>query len=483
MDSLVTRVTHDSWHLIAAGALIAAVLALMAIVTNSVIKRRLRFTLWTTFAYLALHLIGTYVPAVDQFDAETFALERLTLALAVISGLVGLLNPWFRLGLREGLPDILQAAIVLGLFALVATLKFHDRLSLTSAVGAAVIGFALQDTLGNAISGLAIQVDRPFRVGHWITVGAFEGLVTEITWRATKLRTKSGNLVIVPNNIVSKEAINNYSVPEVPTRLSLEVGASYSTPPNVTKDAIMTAVRQSARVLDAPAPDVLLCDFGSSALVYRVRFWVNDFSLDERVKDEVRTFIYYEFRRRNIEIPFPVQVEYSREEAELAISPERIDRIAGLIRSVPVFAGLTPDAHHALAADAVSHEYAAGEAVVREGDAAGSMFLVERGQVLVTIAGGRQVASTEAGGYFGEMSLLTGAPRNATVTAAVDSALIEIRPEAFRSYVLGHPQVLSVIAAAAATRLAELDALKQSIAAPVETPTSLMQKMRVFLGL
>jgi hypothetical protein len=113
---------HDGWHLIGAGALIGTVLVLMAVVTNSVIKRRLRFTLWITLAYLALHLVGTYVSAVDQFDAETFALERLTLALAIISGAVGLLNPWFREGLRDGLPDILQDTLVLALFALVATL-------------------------------------------------------------------------------------------------------------------------------------------------------------------------------------------------------------------------------------------------------------------------------------------------------------------------------------------------------------------------
>lgn len=471
------------WHLVGAGALISTVLVLMAVVTNSVVKRRLRFTLWATLAYLALHLVGTYVSAVDQFDTETFALERLTLALAIISGGVGLLNPWFREGLREGLPDILQDTIVLALFTLVATLKFHDRLSLTSAVGAAVVGFALQDTLGNAISGLAIQIDRPFRVGHWITVGTFEGLVAEITWRATKLRTKSGNLVIVPNNIVAKEAINNYSVPEVPTRLSFEIGASYSTPPNVTKEALMAALHQSSRVLATPAPDVLLCDFGGSALTYRVRFWVNDFSLDEKVKDEVRTFIYYEFRRRNIEIPFPIQVQYTREEALLSVSPERTVRLTGLIAAVPVFAGLPPEAHQSLASGAVSHEYAAGEAIVREGDAAGSMFVVERGRANVTIAGGRVVASIEPGGYFGEMSLLAGAPRNATVTAAADCALLEIRPDAFRSYVQANPEVLSVIAATAAKRLEELNAVKESIQAPVESPASLLQKMKIFLGL
>lgn len=477
------RVINDFWHLIFAGALIVLVLVLMAVVTNSVIKRRLRFTLWATLAYLALHLVGTYVSAVDQFDAETFALERLTLALAVISGAVGLLNPWFREGLRDGLPDILQDTIVLALFAIVATFAFHDRLSLTSAVGAAVVGFALQDTLGNAISGLAIQIDRPFRVGHWITVGAFEGLVAEITWRATKLRTKSGNLVIVPNNIVAKEAINNYSVPDVPTRLSFEVGASYNTPPNVTKEAVLAALHQSARVLKAPAPDVLLCDFGGSALTYRVRFWVNDFSMDERVKDEVRTFIYYEFRRRNIEIPYPIQVEYSREEAPVGVSPDRVEHIAGLVAAVPVFAGLPTEAHRALAVGAVSHDYAAGEAVVREGDAAGSMFVVERGRADVRLSDGRVIASIEPGGYFGEMSLLAGAPRNATVTATSDCQLLEIRPDAFRAYVQANPQAVESMAAAAAERLDQLNTAKQTIQAVVETRASMLKKMRIFLGL
>ena len=474
---------HSGWHLIGAGALIVAVLLLMAVVTNGVIKRRLRFTLWTTLVFLALHLVGAYAPALDRFDSQVFALERLTFALAIISGAVGLLNPWFREGLRDGLPDILQDTIVLALFAIVATFAFHDRLSMISAVGAAVVGFALQDTLGNAISGLAIQVDRPFRVGHWITVGQFEGLVAEITWRATKLRTKSGNLVIVPNNIVAKEAINNYSVPDVPTRLSFEVGASYDTPPNVTKEALMAALLQSPRVLKSPAPDVLLCDFGNSALMYRVRFWVNDFSADERVKDEVRTFIYYEFRRRNIEIPYPIQIEYSREERPQAISPERVERTAALVAEVPVFSGLPPEAHRALAAGAISRDYAAGEAVVREGDAAGSMFVVERGRADVTIADGRVVATIEPGGYFGEMSLLAGAPRNATVVASCDCSLIEIRPDAFRSYVQANPQAVESMAAAAAERLEQLTTAKQSIQAVVETRATLLKKMRVFLGL
>jgi small-conductance mechanosensitive channel len=124
----------------------------------------------------------------------------------------------------------------------------------TSAVSAVVIGFALQDTLGNAFAGLAIQSEKPFHVGQWVKVGDHEGRVAEVTWRATKLRTKSGNFVILPNNIVAKEAIVNYSEPAAPMRLEVEVGASYLVPPNKVKAAMMEALRHSSRVLPAPAP-------------------------------------------------------------------------------------------------------------------------------------------------------------------------------------------------------------------------------------
>lgn len=475
--------THEGWRLIAAIAAVGANLALLAIVRNNVIRRRLRFTLWTMVLYLAVHLAGLFLPGLSQFDSQRASLEKLLLILALISGAVSLLNPWFREGVPDRLPSILQDTIVLAVFASVAIGWFHEQLAITSAVGAAVIGFAAQDTLGNAFAGLAIQVDRPFRVGHWITVGSFEGLVTEITWRATKLRTKAGNLVVVPNNIVSKEAINNYSEPEAPTRVFIDVGASYNTPPNETKAAILAALGHATRVLRTPAPDVVLADFGASALTYRVRFWINNFAHDERARDEVRTFIYYEFRRRNIEIPYPIQIEYPRQEV-FGEPPERRDHVASLIAAVPVFAALSGEAHRALAVGARSLQYAAGEAVVREGDSASSMFIVERGRLDVVIGSGQRVATTEAGGYFGEMSLLTGAARTATVTAVTDCALVEISVDAFREYVQSHPDVLAQLAAAAGARQQELDAVRATTpSAPKDQSSSLLQKMRAFLRL
>ena len=240
--------------------------------------------------------------------------EQLALAAGLINLLVvGVINPLRNDRCPDAFPAILQDAIIIGLFAVVATFVFDDKLLTTSAVGAAIVGFALQDTLGNAFAGLAIQSEKPFRVGAWIRVGEFEGRVTEVTWRATKLRTKAGNFVVVPNNIVAKEAITNYSEPIVPTRLEVEVGASYLSTPGDVKKAILEAVANVPRALQTPPPDALLHSFDGSAITYRARFWIDNYEMDEIVRDEVRTAIFYAFGRHGIEIPWPIEVGYERE--------------------------------------------------------------------------------------------------------------------------------------------------------------------------
>ena len=205
------------------------------------------------------------------------ALARLVFVLAVINLVISVLvNPWRGDRPSDRFPAIVQDVALIGLFTIVATVLMNEQLLTTSAVGAVVVGFALQDTLGNLFAGLAIQIEKPFRVGHWIAIGDREGQVQEITWRATKLRTKAGQFLIVPNGIMSKEAILNYSEPTIPTRLEIEVGASYLTPPNEVKAAIAEALGQlSAGAGDAAAgrpaarlrrlgADVTACGSGSA---------------------------------------------------------------------------------------------------------------------------------------------------------------------------------------------------------------------------
>jgi small-conductance mechanosensitive channel/CRP-like cAMP-binding protein len=466
-------------------ALGVAALGAAAVVRNRVIHRRIRFTLVTLLAIVALHLAAHHAPPLVSFPREQ-AIEELLFALALINLAVALLfNPWFQDRTSDRSPAIVQDTIVLAMFGAAAVFLLQDSTFLTaSAIVAAAVGFALQETLANAFAGLAIQVEKPFRVGHWVSVADHEGAVAEVTWRATKIRTKAGNLVVIPNNMIAREAINNYSEPALPTRGFVEVGAAYGTPPNVVSDALMAATRQVPRLLKTPAPDVLLHDFGASALIYRARFWIADFSELEVVSNEVRRAIYYEFRRRGIEIPWPIQIEYHREERALN-EADRIEQLARAIAATPLLADLAPEAHRALAASSEERIYGDGEVIVREGEPGASMFLVQRGSVaVVTGPDGREIAVTHAGGYFGEMSLLTGEPRSATIRAKGDCTVMEITADAFGAYIRNHPEVAERLASAAAARRRELDAARPGTSAPADADAgTLVRKIRKFFGL
>ena len=124
-----------------------------------------------------------------------------------------------------------------------------------------------------------------------------DAMVSQITWRATKLRTKAGNFVIVPNSVLSQDTIVNYSEPTLETRIEVDVGASYDVPPNEVKATILAAIRDEPLISTAREPEVLLFDFAASAITYRVRVWTTDFAADERLRDRMRSAIYYAFRR------------------------------------------------------------------------------------------------------------------------------------------------------------------------------------------
>jgi small-conductance mechanosensitive channel/CRP-like cAMP-binding protein len=462
-------------------------LAIRALTVNRLIRSKLRLSLLVLAAYVAINVFLATSPVSGEFAARVRSIEELLVALAAINLLVVLaINPFRADRVPERFPNIVQDAIIIGLFLIVATAVMQEKFLTTSAVGAVVIGFALQDTLGNMFAGLAIQVEKPFRVGHWITVGSFEGLVSEITWRATKLKTKAGNFVILPNNIISKEAITNYSDPVASTRLQVEVGASYDVPPNEVRAAITEALAEVPMLLTSPPPEVVVVDFGASAVTYRVKFWIDDYAADDRARDQVRTAIYYMFRRRGIEIPYPIQTYYRRE-AKVARAPETTGELGELLQAVDIFAPLGDEGRIELLASATEQLYGAGETVVRQGDPASSMFVIVKGRARVTVEpSGREVATIEQGGYFGEMSLLTGDPRSASVAAITDCLLLEITADAFRRVALAHPAVVEQVTLAVEGRREGLERTKRVAVAPVaqvEQPRSFLARVQQFLRL
>jgi small-conductance mechanosensitive channel/CRP-like cAMP-binding protein len=414
------------------------------------------------------------------------ALARLALVLALVNAVVALIaNPWKQDRPSDRFPAIVQDFLVIVLFMVIGTMLLREQLLTTSAVGAVVVGFALQDTLGNLFAGLAIQIEKPFRVGHWVQIADREGQVQEITWRATKLRTKAGQFLIVPNSVISKEPVLNFSEPTIPTRIEVEIGASYSTPPNEVKQAIHEAIANSPAAMRTPEPQVTLTGFGASAVDYVAQFWIEDYAIDRTARDQVRTNLWYTFRRRNIDIPFPIQVQYDRTEEPLRTS-ENVASAAALLGGLELFKTLDVDARYALSKASSEHLFAAGEAIVRQDAEGDSMFVLLDGQAKVVLEpSGQEVAVIPAGGFFGEMSMLTGDRRTATVKAVTDVRVLEIAASEFRALAAANPALIDHISTVVSARRTQLDdarASAVSVSAP-EARQNLLTRMKRFLTL
>jgi len=281
-----------------------------------------------------------------------------------------------------------------------------------------------------------------------------------------------------------KEPITNFSEPAAPFRLEVTVGASYLVAPNQVKAAIMEALRHSTRVLTAPPPDAFLLSFDDSAITYKARFWIDDYGADEIARDEVRTAIYYSFQRHNIEIPWPIQVQYEKTWSEPDVA-EKLREQERLLAGVDLFAPVPPDVRSQIAREATIAVYGSGETIVRQGEEGQSMFVVVSGSVSVVLEPSRdEVARIHRGGYFGEMSLLTGEPRSATVVAIGDVVVVEIGADLFRRLGAVHPAAIEKIGMDAMVRRAGLEQMKTAAAgtAAVET-TTLMARMKKFLRL
>jgi small-conductance mechanosensitive channel/CRP-like cAMP-binding protein len=472
--------------IIAAASLVVALMA-RAFTVNRLIHSKLRLAILALSGSVAATLVLAFaaLPAGSELPGQIGSIGHLLLALGLVSLVVVLvINPWRVDRVPERFPNIVQDAIIIGVFAVVATALMREKFLTTSAVGAVVIGFALQDTLGNMFAGLALQVERPFSVGHWIKVGGYEGRVTGITWRATQLQTKSGDSVVVPNNIISKEAIVNFSEPAAPTRLSVEVGASYEVPPNRVKAVIVEALADAPLVLKSPVPEVVIADFASSSITYRAKFWVAGYDADDPARDQARVAIYYAFRREGIEIPFPIQVEYRR---EVSVEAMPVADRARCLEAVDLFGMLPELERNHVAALSIERLFGAGQTVVRQGRAGDSMFVVCQGRVRVTVGeSSAEVATLGPGAYFGEMSLLTGDPRSATVAAMEDCVLLEITASDFRRIALTHPEVVVSITEAVARRRTDLEETKRAataVPAAEGAPRSFLARVQQFLRL
>lgn len=370
--------------------------------------------------------------------------------------------------------DVTQAVVyvVVLLLTLRAVGVEPGSLLTTSALLTAVIGLALQDTLGNMVSGLALQMQRPFEVGDWIQFDGDPrqiGQVTEVNWRATSVMTSDLVEVVVPNALLAKAPIRNYSQPSRLSRRSVSVQAPYDASPKRVHAAILSALAGTTGVLADPPPYVQTRNFADSGIEYWVFFYIDDFASRDRVDGNVRDRVWYAMQRADLEIPYPqrtVHMHAVSEESRGRTLEREMERRDRVLRCVDFLDVLPVEAHRALAAGAVVRLYAPGEVIVAQGDAAAELYIIDRGEVVVELPREdrtpREIARLGPGKFFGEMGLMTGEQRKATVRAASECELLVVSHDAFQKTLASNTGVIERISDLLLQRQAELEAVASS---------------------
>jgi len=167
------------------------------------------------------------------------------------------------------------------------------------------LGLALQEIFQDIIGGIFIIVDKSLRVGDIIEIDNKVGKVFEIKLRTTRAITRDDKVIIIPNHKFISDIVYNYTQNHKTTRELVRIGVAYGSDVDLVTKILLDVVKSQRSILKSPKPFVIFEDFGDSALVFAVNFYISDSFTDPKIKSEIRYKIDAEFRKHNISIPFP----------------------------------------------------------------------------------------------------------------------------------------------------------------------------------
>lgn len=443
------------------------------------------------------------LPAYREVSLVALVFEALAVIGIAALLLFAVLLP--RVGVQT--PRILRDLVVAAA-ALVTCFVLASRAGLnisgliaTSTVLTAVIGLSLQDTLGNVMAGLALQMDESVQVGDWIKVGDVSGRVSEVGWRATSVETRNWETMVIPNSVLVRNTflvLGRRSAKPVLWRRFVYFNVDFRYPPSDVIAAVHEAVRAAPleHVAGEPAPQCVLMDLHDSYGQYALRYWLTDLAFDDPTDSAVRTRIYFALRRAGIPLSIPAQAVFLTQESperREAKSREEAERRRQALAHVDLFDHLSDEDRARLAASLRYAPFARGEVLTRQGEEALWLYLIVAGEAVVRVSAGegmeREVARLKAGNFFGEMALMTGALRSATVVAITDVECYRLDKAAFQDVIRERPELAERIAELLARRRVALETARENLDAEAlqrrltAAQRDLLGRVRRFFGL
>ena len=462
--------------------LVLGFLALMVILFMRPERRHALNLLAFYFVSLALRLVAALLPSLSMpGTARTIRFLALLLEGIAFVNLAAIFSFAF-LGLVRIRPprivrDLSIALAYLGLVLYLFSIHQVDVTGLiaTSAIVTAVIGFSLQETLSNVMAGMALQIDRSIEPGDMIRFDVHVGRVREVSWRHATIETRNGDTLIVPNNLLTRTQVliqGRKWEQERKERRWVYFGVDPRTSPEAVTAAVLDGLLRQPipNVASDPTPHVLLTDFKDSYSQYAVRYWLTNLAADDATDSLVRIRIHYALERAGIPALLPALAVFldheSASKRERRQAKERTARHEAIL-SVSLFSSLTEEERERLAASLMKAPFAPGEAIVVQGKEVRHLYVLTQGsvEVLVAVPGAppRVVASLEAPNFFGEMGMLTGEPRRATVVARSEVECWRLDKERFQEVLTARPQIAEEISGDLAARDVELAAVREGL--------------------
>ena len=362
----------------------------------------------------------------------------------------------------------------------------------TSGVLAAIIGLSLQKTIGNVSAGITLNAEQTIRLGDWIETSAGAiGKVIEITWRTTHLETIAGRVIVIPNGMLIDNSFTNFSAPQRYMRFNKRISIDYNQPAERIVRILEAALKASDGVLAEPPPMVFVGECADSGVAYDLYYWTADYPESFRITGNVLSTALKFLDQAGISPVYPKQDITLFEPATRHI--ERKYDVADILHRVPFFSVFAAESLQQIVRGGKLREFRPDEVVVFEEDTGKSLFVVIAGLLEVSKrlfgAEKRHLGRLMPGDLFGEMSLLTGASRSATVTASSHVTLLEIDKELIEPILTSHPESIASLSqfivernAANATALAKSSEEKQEIVS-LGAAAFMRKKIAAFFGL
>jgi small-conductance mechanosensitive channel len=495
-------------------ALVGAVVLVAFLVNRFAPKKRthirrtailLLFYLLAYGSVVALRAVG--LPWVPTAEFVSRLLADLTTINLVALALFDLALPAIRVRPATILTDLAVGASYLVAVVLTFRRSGVDMSSLFagSAVVTGALVFSAQKSLENVIGGVALQIDNTIRPGDWVQLeSGRQGRVKEVRWRSTIIETRDWDTIVVPNaSFLSKDLIilGKREGEPVQHRMWVFFNVDFRHSPaeviNVVEEALRAAPIEC--VATEPPPNCICYDFAKDTRdsfgYYAVRYWLTDLLRDDPTNSKVRERVHAALRRAGIPLAVPAQqVWIAQDDDQRRERKQRreLDKRLAALAQVDFLKPLRKEELQTIAEDLVYAPFARGETITKQGAVAHWLYILAEGvaEARVNVDGTEQlVATIRAPGFVGEMGLMTGEPRSATVIAQTDVECYRLNKETFTRIVRERPESAADVSGLLASRRVELLAVKEGLDAAgkqrrVEAEkTRLLSTIRGFFGL